>query len=144
MLPRVVWLVLCGVAEPGHYRERPHVFHQEAVVLEEAGGEDDGVVVHVGLVGVDVFAKQECVGVAVAVEDESIGGWVGAGVEFVEEVVCAGGVRPVLDEVVALLVEAERIGVVGADGLEGPIGVVGQEWFLGGEDGDVVGGGGVS
>ena len=144
MLPRVVWLVLCGMAEPGHYRERPHVFHQEAVVLEEAGGEGDGVVVHVGLVGVDVFAKQECVGVAVAVEDESIGGWVGAGVEFVEEVVCAGGVRPVLDEVVALLVEAERIGVVGADGLEGPIGVVGQEWFLGGEDGDVVGGGGVS
>lgn len=48
MLPRVVWLVLCGVAEPGHYRERPHVFHQEAVVLEEAGGEGDGVVVHVG------------------------------------------------------------------------------------------------
>ncbi len=43
------------------------------MVLEEAGGEGDGVVSTLGWL-VDVFAKQECVGVAVAVEDESIGG----------------------------------------------------------------------
>ena len=126
-----------SLADAGDGDEGTDFFDEEAAGVEDAGGEGDGVVVDVGLVGVDVFAEEEGVVVAVAAEDEGVGGGEGACVEFAEEAVGAGGEGPVFDEFVAFVVEAEGVGVVGADGLERPVGVVGQEGFFGGEDDDV-------